>query len=445
MSTSDGVRKRPLPAVEPGVAYSRLTTTVGTSQTTSVNDFPYGIVGQEITTSRDNPDFRNVRRLKRLYAPGGKLDNRKMPENIRLIIRNTDTGNGSFESIKKYVECSPRWVHPRFKNTTYDYQYDGPWFAVDNLVDEKSSRFPAVPTDLRDRMIALGATAIARTIPTNPVAGAAQFLGELREGVPRFPSSSNIARQGGAGVAGTYVGTEFGWKPLLSDLQKFGEAVKTSHEVLNQLHRDSGRLVRRRYSFPEERVVEDPVVVSTRASGVPPLRSGSTGAYLNTFGTLTRTRTTVTRYWFSGAYTYYVDMGDSAHARLKRREQDLVKLFGLRITPELFWELTPWSWLADWSSNMGDIIHNFSALSSDSLVMRYGYMMCHMTITDTYLLDGVVLRDGSGGPLSQSFTTEVKKRVKATPYGFGLDPAGFTTRQLAILAALGKSRAGRKL
>jgi len=70
-------------------------------------------------------------------------------------------------------------------------------------------------------------------------------------------------------------------------------------------------------------------------------------------------------------------------------------------------------------------------------------MMAHVVIRDTYLLDGVVLKDGSGGPLSQTFVTEVKKRVKATPYGFGLDPDAYTGRQKAILAALGISRVAK--
>jgi len=39
----------------------------------------------------------------------------------------------------------------------------------------------------------------------------------------------------------------------------------------------------------------------------------------------------------------------------------------------------------------------------------------------------------------------VKKRVKATPYGFGLDTDAFTPRQWAILGSLGISRGSRLL
>jgi len=125
--------------------------------------------------------------------------------------------------------------------------------------------------------------------------------------------------------------------------------------------------------------------------------------------------------------------------------QRFAKLWGLRISPELLWELTPWSWAADWVGNVGEVIHNLSAFSNDKLVLRWGYIMFKYTCRDTYLLEGVRLKGMPSGPVSQTFVTQVKKRNRATPYGFGLDPAAFTTRQWAILGALGISRGTRML
>jgi hypothetical protein len=288
-------------------------------------------------------------------------------------------------------------------------------------------------------MIALGTTAIARTIPTNPIASASVFLGELaREGLP-IPGKQFLENPGAHGLAGEYLNYEFGLKPVISDLKKFREAYLSANKRIDQLKRDSGRLVRRRYSFPEERTVE--TTHGLPATGSPTFNSGASGLYSSISGKLSRTRVTTTRFWFSGAYTYVYPDGDQALGRMKQREQELNVLFGSRVTPATLWNLAPWSWLVDWKSNAGEVVHNLSAFANDGLVLRWGYMMCHMTIKDTYLLDGIVLRDGSGGPLSQTFVTDVKKRVKATPYGFGLDPGAFTTRQWAILGALGISRA----
>jgi hypothetical protein len=80
-----------------------------------------------------------------------------------------------------------------------------------------------------------------------------------------------------------------------------------------------------------------------------------------------------------------------------------------------------------------------------------------MTITDTYSFSGVGAylppgetqakhgRSGVRNGVSVSFQTKVKKRLRATPYGFGLDPnwSDFTDRQLSILGALGITRAPR--
>jgi hypothetical protein len=168
-------------------------------------------------------------------------------------------------------------------------------------------------------------------------------------------------------------------------------------------------------------------------------------AYSSGPGKLTKTREETYTYWFSGAYTYHYADGDRAVDKMRAAEQRLAKLFGVRVTPELLWELTPWSWAADWFVNTGDVIHNLSAFGNDSLVMRWGYIMCHYTCRDTYLAEGVSLKGNASGPLTQTFVTDVKKRVKATPYGFGLDPDAFTPRQWAILGALGISRGSRLL
>jgi len=295
-------------------------------------------------------------------------------------------------------------------------------------------------------MIAKGSTAIARTIPTNPVASAAQFLGELRERLPALPGRELIRHPGDPSrLADEYLNLEFGLKPLIGDLQKIGEAVRTSNKVLAQLRRDAGRIIRRRYEFPEETTQTTTV---TNAFPYPPLRTGGTGGYSGTsdgLGKLTKTETETYRYWFSGAYTYqYQDSDHRVIGKMMRMEQDANRLFGLRLTPELIWELTPWSWAVDWIGNIGDVIHNVSAFSRDGLVMVYGYMMCEYTHRVDYTMTGMSFYGHSSVPLTQSFETKVKKRVKATPYGFGLDIDGFTPRQWAILGSLGISR-GRGL
>jgi hypothetical protein len=390
--------------------------------------------GRETTTSQKGSNWLSFQELKRQgFGPGQYLYD---------FLSKSDLGTSGFMSIKKTQKYSHERdldVNLDVRDGIYRYQYRGPWVAMDQNVGSASPLYPAVPTSLFDLSIIRGTTAIARTIPTNPVAGAAQFLGELREGLPRLPGHA-IRRKGPIGVADEYLNVEFGMKPFVSDLRKFGEAARTASKQIDQLKRDSGRLIRRRYTFPVERTTTT-TVVSSNAYGSPGFRILAPSCYDKGPGKLTKTRNESYEFWFSGAYTYAYPDGDTAVGRMRQAESRLNRLFGTRVSPELFWELTPWSWAADWVSNAGDVFHNMTALSNDSLVLRWGYIMCKYTCSDTYLLDGVSLRGGTGGPRSQTFTTEVKMRTRATPYGFGLDIGKFTTRQWAILGALGMSRA----
>jgi hypothetical protein len=293
---------------------------------------------------------------------------------------------------------------------------------------------------LHEEMRAAGTVAIANTIPTNPSVGVGQLIGESMERIPRLPGAALFGRPGNVSkkFADEYLNVEFGLKPLLSDIDGIATTIKNQNKILEQLERDSGRLIRRRYEFPVEttnellanptagREVSYPLLATRQYEGA--------GAY-------THTRTTVKRMWFSGAYTYHYSTRSDLMGKLKRAEQAGNRLFGLRLTPSLAWELAPWSWAADWVANTGEVLENLSALSRDGLVLRWGYIMCDLHITDTHM-QRINLRNNGFRRIEQRFTTHVKKRLPATPYGFGMDPdwQDLSPRQLAILGALGISR-----
>lgn len=91
---------------------------------------------------------------------------------------------------------------------------------------------------------------------------------------------------------------------------------------------------------------------------------------------------------------------------------------------------------------MGDVMNNISLFTNDGLVMRYGYVMEHRRVENHYRLYGIRLAGMQEDlRLEQKFGRETKARVRASPFGFGLSFDGFTPRQMAILAALGITRA----
>lgn len=400
------------------------------------------IVAGESTTSKENPGWYKNRKLiqKIEDAHTGTSDW------VAGLARNQDIG-GDFDTIKHDFWISHPMVHLDVSVPgSRRYTYHGAIVPEDESVSSLNLHWPVVPRASDTELVALGTKAIALTIPTNPNVNLAAAMGELRaDGLAAVPSKAlahamlkryRLAGKA-ASVGSEYLNVVFGWKPFLSDVKDLRQSVRDSKIIVDQFVRDSGKPIRRRLNFP-----------SVKSTTITTLGSGSIRPsfgpfwYLDSSSVLVKQREEQIRTWFSGCYTYFLDPGEVAMGKLARAEQIANKLYGTRINPEVIWELTPWSWAVDWAVNIGDIMTNVSALQHDSLVIRWAYVMREHRITDTYTLFGPTFKTGLKGPFVQKFTTIRKRRLKATPYGFGLTFDGFTTQQLAILAALGISRSG---
>jgi hypothetical protein len=283
---------------------------------------------------------------------------------------------------------------------------------------------------------AWSATAVARSTPTSPVAGLANFLGELRaDGLPKIPGAEARATTLSARAAGSeYLNVEFGWLPFVSDIRKFAWAVKNSKRVIDDYRKGSDKKIRVRYGGQG-----DSSSVSSSGSGfaVPSI------ANIPTFVEIDERHETNRK--FSGAFRYHIPMGNSQYDNLVRYEAYSNKLLGTRITPEVLWNLAPWSWAVDWFTNTGDVIHNISSLGSDGLVLQYGYATDVSRYTSDLRARVTSTTAGipAGTVLSRFDETKYIRRIGATPYGFGLDWDGFSARQIGVLAALGLTRGQR--
>jgi hypothetical protein len=326
--------------------------------------------------------------------------------------------------------------------------YNGPYYYEGwRTIDWDGQFMPSAHSD-NLTLMAKGTTAINRCIPTSPVSDVSVALGELlRDGIPNLPGEGLLrdrdARFAGREVqgldqtvAGEYLNAEFGLKPTINDIQSFSKAVVKSHKILDDYRRGSGKQIRRQYSFPTE--TSSNVVVK---DNIYPYIPTSTTWFFANPGRLTRTETIQKDTWFKGAFTYYLDPGEDRMGKLARASQEAKKLYGVRITPDVLWNIAPWSWAADWVSNAGDVISNVSAFATDGLVMRYGYLMEHTIATREYRLEGHRFSGDTDSRTDiQTFVTETKRRIPATPFGFGLDLGALSGRQQAIIAALGISR-----
>lgn len=371
---------------------------------------------QNLLTSSGHP-YQLLGKVR--YDIGGKFSvvRRELQERNSAVVHNRTVGPGSDSNAN-------------------GENYRGRYFAHRNRVVDGDFPSAVFPSDLE--LSQLGTTAIARILPTNPLVDVSVTLGEMRsEGIPGlvgadfFKGRTSLARAAGK----EYLNVEFGWKPLVNDVRAFAHSVLNWEDLVERYEKESGRLLHRRYTFHD-----DVTTTSSLATGQWPAPTIKTG-YFAGGGTKTRTETVRTQTWFSGAFTYYLDPGLTGKGKRERYRQLAKKLLGVQLTPEVLWNLTPWSWAADWFANTGDVLHNISAFSDDGLVMPYAYIMRKRTHTVEQDLDRIVCkRLGILPGVSQRFTTTVKSRHKATPWGFGLNPLSFTARQWAITTALGLSK-----
>lgn len=298
--------------------------------------------------------------------------------------------------------------------------------------------------------------AYARVAPTAVVFDAANFLGELREGLPRlalesFKSSAKVLR----GVGSDYLNVEFGWKPLINDIIKAGQALAGATDLLS----GGGQRVHRRYGIPTLRSFSEytDAAVSNIASGFQGLREPAFGLPSGTITSSTGPsgakayvlRTSERTQWFEGEFTNFFKIGFDPSNYMDR----LNELVNTKLTPAVLWELAPWSWLIDWSLRIGDTIKANELAASDRLVMHYGYAMEHTIHRDLVSVDYSAVPRTSAQSLGQNYwpvlpastshvsVTEHKRRIRANPYGFRTGgTAALTGGQLGILGALGLTK-----
>lgn len=148
------------------------------------------------------------------------------------------------------------------------------------------------------------------------------------------------------------------------------------------------------------------------------------------------------RRWFEGEFSFFFPLGFDPESYLERANV----LFKMELTPRTLWELAPWSWMIDWFLHIEDSIASNEIAANDHLIMHYGYAM----ETTSYKTE-ISWRRTSGS--SNGFSnvpsfgklineTVHKRRIRANPYGFQVNPTGsLTGSQLNILGALGLSKA----
>jgi len=314
-------------------------------------------------------------------------------------------------------------------------------------LDVTGLSYPASQESSDTALANYGATAVARCSPTNPVANLSVFLGEtLKDGLPSIPGIRGWEKRAqlAAAAGEEFLNVVFGWTPLISDIKSTAKAIAHAKAVMKQFERDAGKVVRRSYVFDTEKSSSGPTLILSNARPDYGYVTGTLSRCNLTYlfdesGSVFKTTNTVKKRWFSGAFTYHIPGGFTSNPAMDRAALEAKRVFGLDLTPETLYNLTPWSWALDWVSNAGDVLQNITRQSQYGQVMKYGYIMEHIVTTDTYYYSSSAPSSfgDRANVATLSLITETKKRVGANPFGFGLTWDGLSATQKAIAAALG--------
>lgn len=304
------------------------------------------------------------------------------------------------------------------------------------------SNFNQLGSENKDLLNTSGATAISRCSPVNPASNLGTGLTEnLHEGLPHVPGirlwKDKTLRAKNA--ADEYLNQVFGWLPLVGEINDVVKVARNTRDILKAYHDNEGSDVHRTYNFPSEHTSSSGSAHDGNAvfpNWETSMLSAAHGA------TRTVSRVSETKRWFSGCFTYGLPPSTDNWRRAIGYGSDADALYGIALSPDIVWELTPWSWAVDWFTNTGDIVNNFTNFELAGQVMRYGYIMEETIDRVTATLSNTAFNNEMWrvGPLTSSVECVTKRRAPANPFGFGLTWEGMSPSQLLIAAALGITR-----
>lgn len=290
-----------------------------------------------------------------------------------------------------------------------------------------------------------GATGWKKFRPGNPTADLGVFVGEIRE-VPKMLKDTAIGfRDAWKSFGGTWnnksralsnhwLSTQFGWLPFVSDLRKFYRTYQTINAQLERIRRYNGQWQKRGGSIVDS---SDTTLVGSSSIYSGHWPALVTALYNSPQGSYAAVLHSTTRVWFEGSFRYWIPNIDTPLWSARA----VAELYGALPNPALIWELTPFSWLVDWCSNLGDILSNMDTGWADNLAAKYAYVMKSTEVTGEFSsfcnLRGGLLHDCWTFPISW------KSRAGASRFGFSLTESEFSVRQWSILAALGIQKYSR--
>lgn len=378
------------------------------------------------------------------YKTGGPFDNFKAKDPSLLPLQN----KGHYECI--YPDFQAKYNGVDYSNVwpKYWYTYDGgfptshgPLASLATLRDEKSSAWTSAGCI---DVSSYGPAGWKKFQPIKPVIDVGTSAYELRE-LPRMLKTTatgfvnlwksmggHPTKMGPKELANQWLNFNFGWRPFLGDLAKLFSFQKKLAAKYQYLVNANGKWKKRGGKVA---TIESSSVTNYTSSGHYPygLSSAWTSyGYARDYARVYDTRKT--EVWFEGAFRFWIPNLEPYDLWAK----DYIHHLGLNISPSLVYNLTPWTWLIDWFTNLGDVIDNYSSTGSGQYAASYAYIMGHTQRIKR--VESMLPFGGNDLYATWEFPLERKQRVAANPFGFGLNWNQLTPVQWSILGALGLTR-----
>lgn len=344
-------------------------------------------------------------------------------------------GSSCFDSYGSPVVDSP------FNSTQYSGEY--PWIdgkirpsyipgptAVDEVRYAKFTitGLPAAMTGVTPLPAPSGwlLDLIAGTNPSRPVVNIPEMIENLVD-LPKMLKNlgdrilSPTSKMTPKGLAGEYLGVQFGWLPLIEDLTKILDFQRYANKRNKELHQlYSGKGMRRRLKFADD----TSTVVQTSTTNV------STSAISQACSLTIKREQWATIHWYpTTPPPYHPD-----DERWNRLSTQLV----LGATPEAMlngiWKVIPWTWMIGWFTNIGKY-----TLANSWTVPATHSAGCFMSkATATYESAGVSATNVTENSLNHGGKATLTKRTRAvsSQVTAGVNMPYLDMFRLSILGAL---------
>jgi hypothetical protein len=273
---------------------------------------------------------------------------------------------------------------------------------------------------------------LAETNPSVPHVSIPKFVGELKDLIPSLKAKGDSALKA---VANGYLSWRWVIKPMMRDLRDIFRFVKSVDDRTTMLMRlRAGQTLRKRVQLGVANAPQSPSLNLIVHSEGCTVRGDFQVVYSK-------------KEWGSAQWKLLPDstLPTMGYGPLREHARNLTLGFKDREALAVAWELTPWSWLADWFANTGDLIS-----ATNNSVGCTWHNVCYMrtseaTLNCTYRITG---SDGFAlvGLRNQRYVLRMLRKeryvcVPVLPVPFPQLPI-LTSGQWSILAALAAQRFG---